>query len=100
MSPEVLIYIQKVKTYLENDENARGYFLDGVDEELFYQHLIEISQKNFEKDGEPTLTQDQFELLRKTMKAIYVSKNKTNDEDSIDEKIYMKINGFGVICLN
>lgn len=100
MPPEVLIYIQKVKTYLENDERAREYFLNEIDEELFYQHLTEISQKNFEKDGEPTLTQDQFELLRKTLRAIYVSKNDSNENDDVNEKIYMKINGFGVICLN
>lgn len=100
MSPEVLIYIQKVKTYLQNDDKARQYFLDEVDEELFYQHLIEISQKNFEKDGEPTLTQDQFELLRKTMKAINASKNEKNEDNGVNEKIYMRINGYGVICLN
>ena len=100
MPPEVLIYIQKVKTYLENDDKARSYFLDDVDEDLFYQHLIEISRKNFEKDGEPTLTQDQFELLRKTLRAVHISKNEKNDEDDVNEKIYMRINGFGIICLN
>lgn len=97
MSPEVLIYIQKVKQYLKSDDSARKYFLENVDEDLFYKHLIEISQKNFEKDGEPTLTQDQFELLRKTVRAINVIKN---DNDVINEKIYIEINGYGKICLN
>lgn len=99
MSPEVLIYVQKVKQYLENDEKARKYFLENIDEEMFYRHLIEISQKNFEKDGEPTLTQEQFELLRKTMRAIMVVKNDQTDDDP-NEKIYLNINGYGKICLN
>lgn len=97
MSPDVILYIQKVKQFLDRDEIARKYFLEGADEELFYKHLIEIAQKNYEKDGEPTLTQQQFELLRRTIKAITIS---NSDAKDMDNQIYLTINGFGKICLN
>ena len=49
--PEVLIYIQTVKTYLKNNTEAKDYFIGESDEELFFDHLSEISQKNFESNG-------------------------------------------------
>jgi len=49
MSPEVLIYIQSVKNYFKTNNEAKDYFLNGNDEELFFKHLSEISQKNFNK---------------------------------------------------
>ena len=35
MSPEVLIYIQSVKNYFKTNNEAKDYFLNGNDEELF-----------------------------------------------------------------
>jgi hypothetical protein len=99
MSPEVLIYIQTVKKYLKTNKEAREYFLAESDEELFFKHLAEISQKNFEKDGEVMLNKEQFELLKSTVRAIKISTN--NDENiDTDENIFMNIKGFGKICLN
>ena len=101
LSPEVLIYIQTVKSYFAKNNEAREYFLGNSDEELFYQHMAEISQKNFDKEGEVMLNKEQFELLRKTILAITISK-KTDDE-IIEEKkdnIFMDIPNFGQICLN
>ena len=99
MSPEVLIYIQTEKKYLKTNKEAREYFLAESDEELFFKHLAEISQKNFEKDGEVMLNKEQFELLKSTVRAIKISTN--NDENiDTDENIFMNIKGFGKICLN
>ena len=99
MSPEVLIYIQTVKKYLKTNKEAREYFLAESDEELFFKHLAEISQKNFEKYGEVMLNKEQFELLKSTVRAIKISTN--NDENiDTDENIFMNIKGFGKICLN
>ena len=101
LSPEVLIYIQTVKTYFANSKEARDYFIGDSDVELFFQHLSEISQKNFDDEGEVMLNKEQFELLRKTILAITISK-KTDDE-IIEEKkdnIFMDIPNFGQICLN
>ena len=73
LSPEVLIYVQSVKNYFQKNDEAREYFIANSDEEQFFKHLSEISQKNFEQLGEPMLNKEQFDLLRKTMMRDLVS---------------------------
>jgi len=101
LSPEVLIYIQSVKNYFQKNDEAREYFIANSDEEQFFKHLSEISQKNFEKNGEVMLDKDQFELLRTTTKVITIAvKEDFPKEQTIDEKIFQDLGGFGKICLN
>lgn len=102
MPPEVLIYVQSVKKYLETNQEARTYFLDGLDVDLFYKHLSEISEKNYKKNGEVMLDREQFELLKKTLRAINASKNVDNKIQHIvdDEKLFIDLGDFGKICLN
>jgi hypothetical protein len=71
--PEVLIYIQTVKNFFSKNEGTREYFLSQIDEDTFFMHLGNISQKNFEDSGEVMLTEVQFELLRKTLIAMKIS---------------------------
>jgi hypothetical protein len=99
MSPEVLIYVQNVRNYLKTDFEARNYFLNEIDEELFFKYLTEISQKNFEKGGEPILSKDQFELIRKTLLLVNITK-KDFKEDTQEDKLFMNLGVFGKICLN
>ena len=104
LSPEVLTYLQTVKNYLKKNDEARRYFLHGVDEEMFFEHLTEIAQKNFNQLGEPMLNREQFDLLRKTMKAIsIVDKSITELDEEIpdpEKNIFVDYRGFGKICLN
>lgn len=104
LSPEVLTYLQTVKNYLKKNDEARRYFLHGVDEEMFYIHLTEIAQKNHDQLGEPMLSKEQFDLLRKTMKAIsIVDKSIIELEDEtpdVEKYIFVDYRGFGKICLN
>jgi hypothetical protein len=103
LSPEVLTYIQTVKNYLKKNDEARKYFLTGVDEDFFFQHLSEISQKNFNSLGEAMLNKEQFDLLRNTMKAIsIVNKSKIEDTQVInpEENIFIDMRGLSKICLN
>jgi len=65
MSPEVLIYVQNLKHYLTTNVVAQKYFNIKGNEETFFNYLSEESQKNFEEHGEPQLSLDQFEELRK-----------------------------------
>lgn len=97
-SPEVLIYIQTVKNFFKSNKEAKEYFLSNSDEESFFKHLTEISQKNFEKDGEVMLSQTQFELLRKTISAITVVEK--SKESTTNDNIFVEIKDFGKICLN
>lgn len=98
LSPEVLIYIQTVKNYFATNEEARNYFIGDSDYEMFFKHLGEISQKNFEKDGEVMLNKEQFELLRITIHAIEVVKD--DEPTSQEDLIFVDTRGFGKICLN
>lgn len=97
MSPEVLIYVQNVKTYLKNNKEAHAYFLSGIDEELFFKHLADISQKNLDKDGEAMLNNLQFELLRTTLKVVSISKKEYKEDHS---HLFVKVKGFGQYSLN
>lgn len=101
ISPEVLIYVQTVKKFLNNNKEARDYFLSNHDEENFFKYLSEISQKNFEKEGEVMLTQVQFEILRKTISEINIIE-KNNDRVLLeyDKRIFIDFKDFGAICLN
>lgn len=101
MSPEVLIYIQTVKNYFEKNEDARKYFLTDVKEDEFFHHLGEISQKNYEKEGEAMLTQAQLELLRRTLLAKGIAENDyVEKEIDPEENLYINTRGFGRIYLN
>lgn len=108
VSPEVLIYLQTVKNYFEINKEAREFFLSDSNEELFYKHMLEIAQKNFEKNGDATLDREQFELLRKTVAALNVSVGiskrfeiKKEDFD-YDNGVFIGLPfpDFGTICLN
>lgn len=90
LPPEVLIYIQTVKNFFKNNEATRNYFLLHVDEDVFFQHLGEISKKNFEENGEVMLTEAQFELLRKTLVALRITEmdeSELTEETSIEIKL-------------
>jgi hypothetical protein len=108
ISPEVLIYIQSVKNYFEINKEAREFFLSNSNEELFYKHMTEIAQKNFEKNGEATLDREQFELLRRTIASITVmstSKFKNGiefkkEDFEYDNGVFIGFPNFGSICLN
>ena len=67
MEPEVLVYINKLKNYLKTNKEARSYFLGDLDEEEFFEKVEEHAIKNFIDKGDPTLTMDQFEYIKKLM---------------------------------
>ena len=96
LSSEVLIYIQKVKLYFEKYDDTKKYFASDVDDETFYNHITEIAVKNYNKKGEPTLSEDQFEFLRKTMTVLSIVKN--NNLPKIP--LWMDLGKFGKICSN
>lgn len=103
LSPEVLMYIKNVKNYFQINKEARDYFLQDSNEELFYQHMTEIAQKNYDKNGEAILDREQFELLRVTIINLLIQPKseiiKTEDIKNKDN-IFIELSNFGFICLN
>jgi len=82
-SPEVLIYLQTLKNYFENNEEARSYFLSKVDEEEFFRLVGETAELNLQKTAEPQLTKEQLEFLRVSLMVF-----KMVEEESDDNFIY------------
>jgi hypothetical protein len=100
LSPEVLIYVQSVKNYFQKNNEAREYFIANSDEEQFFKHLSEISQKNFDKNGEVMLDKTQFELLRVTIQAIAIVTAPVENLPSVEDNIFIDMRGYAKICLN
>ena len=76
MDSEVLVYIQKIKNFLNTNKSARDYFIGKSDVDEFYKQLSIISEKNYETNGQPELTKEQFELLRLTLEVVAISQQK------------------------
>lgn len=94
-SPEVLIYLQTVKKYIENNQDAKKYFVANDSETDFYELVTDIAQINFDKRGEPHLSKEQFELIRITLIAFKKSEEEESEpDDSIYEYIPSHINFF------
>jgi hypothetical protein len=104
LSPDTLIYIQSVKDYFKKNQQASDYFLSNNNEELFFQHLTEIAEKNYKSFNSPTLNREQFELLRKTTLALSIAdkprKVEKMDPEEFSNGIFINIPNFGEICLN
>ena len=64
---EILIYISQVKTFLESNKDAKLFFLSDIDPDIFFDKVSEVSEKNFEKTGEPQLTIDQFQEIKNSL---------------------------------
>lgn len=99
LSPEVLIYIQSVKNFLDKDKNAKNYFIVEGNEKFFYDHLSEIAQKNFETLGYAELNTLQFEFIRKTMYIIFNVLSKDIPENP-EDKLFIDYKEYGKFCLN
>ena len=97
METEVLVYIQKVKTYLQANEEANNYFIGKADVDEFYKQLTIISNKNYEENGTPELSKEQFELLRRTVAALAASKQKVFYSD---DKLFMFFENYPPISMN
>lgn len=97
MDTEVLVYLQKIKNYLSNSTDAKNYFIGEADVDEFYKELTIISNKNFETNGQPELTKEQFELLRVAVIATSIAKQRVFYSD---DKLFMFFDDYPGICVN
>ena len=93
INPEVLIYINKVKEFLEKNEAANKYLLGTNDYDLFFDEVLKFAETNFEEKGDATLTKEQFEEIRK-------SSQKLSPITDYSNGVFMEIPNFGLISLN
>jgi hypothetical protein len=97
MIPEVATYMQSFRNFLKNNQEARLYFLSGVDEDLFFEHFEEVAEKNYKKSGDAMLNRDQLEELRVSMLEVDIIKE---PEIKIPKGIFVDVPNFGFYCLN
>ena len=97
MDSEVLVYIQKIKNFLNTNDSARDYFIGKSDVDEFYKQLSIISEKNYETNGQPELTKEQFELLRITLEVVSISQQKIFISD---DGLFMFYENYPPISLN
>ena len=97
LSAEILMYIQKVKLYFSNNIEATQYFIGDSDVDEFYKQLTIVSEKNFETNGQPELTKEQFELLRLAVLATAISKQRVFYSD---DKLFLFLDDYPGICMN
>lgn len=93
MSPEVLIYVQSIKRFFMSNSEAQTYFDIQGNEEKFFQYITEISQKNFEENGEPELTPFQFEDIKRRI-------SKSDNEANEIIGVFISFGNLGHISLN
>ncbi len=92
MSPEVLIYLQKIKTYMSTNDEANNYFIGEFSSDDFFNEISSISEKNYQEKGDPMLSREQFEEIR--------NKIRIPKEETKEKNIFFDLKDFGKICLN
>jgi hypothetical protein len=97
MDTEILVYLQRVKNYLNTNEEANKYFIGDSDVDEFYNQLTIVSEKNFETNGQPELTKEQFELLRIAALATAISKQRVFYSE---DKLFLFLDDYPGICMN
>lgn len=94
MEPEVLIYINKLKKYLETNKEAREHFLSNLNEEQYFERVTEVAIKNYIDKGDPTLSMEQFEFIRKVMQVEEIG---NRDSSYYEPKIFIDKRGLETI---
>ena len=97
MNQEVLIYLEKIKHFFKTNADAKSYFINDGNEDVFFEHLSEISEKNYETRGEPELTQEQLELLRRTILVLKIAKE---NHHYSDDGLFLFFKDYLPICMN
>jgi hypothetical protein len=93
MNPEILIYLQQIKMYINSNQVVKDYFIGEFKEDIFYERLKEVSLINYNNTDDPKLNREQFESIRMS---IIVSSRQVVTES----ELFFEIPGFGSICKN
>lgn len=65
---EVLLYVGKLAKYLDTNKNAREHFVGDLNREEFMDNVTLVAMKNYSEKQDPTLSMQQFEEIRMTMR--------------------------------
>lgn len=65
MSPEVLIYLRKIKKFLVENDDFKGFLEIDKNKDEFLKDVENLSQKNYDVYGFPEITIEQYQEIRK-----------------------------------
>ena len=63
-NPEILIYVQKIRQYLETSEIAKKYFLTDINIEIFLGEVYKAAEENMNTNGDLMLTPAQMDKIK------------------------------------
>jgi hypothetical protein len=78
INTDVLIYIEKLREYINNSDQVKKYFIGENDEEQFYNMVLNVAIVNQYKRNEPNLNEVQFEFIKMTLESFKDSENFEN----------------------
>lgn len=94
MEAEVLVYIGKLRKYLNTNKEAYDHFIGNMDENKFFDLVNDVAIKNYHEKGDPTLTMEQFEIVKKTLRIDDISKR---DDSYYEPRIFIDKRGLETI---
>lgn len=72
---DILIYVEKLKEYINNSDEVKKYFIGENDEEQFYDMVVNVAIVNHHKRNEPNLSEVQFEFIKMALESLNETKN-------------------------
>lgn len=78
--------------YFTTNDEVKDYFIGSSDPLLFYSKVKDQSIKNFTERGDPMLTKEEFEEIRKGQLVVEIN--------TLVDDIFIDLKNFGKICLN
>jgi|SRR6056300_1392116 hypothetical protein len=90
MEAEVLVYIGKLRKYLNTNREAYEHFIGDMDENKFFDLVNEVAIKNYHEKNDPTLTMEQFEIVKKTLQIDHIA---SRDDSYYEPKIFIDNRG-------
>lgn len=72
---DILIYMEKLKEYINNNENVKKYFIGEHNEDVFYDMVFNVAVVNHYKRNEPNLSEIQFEFIKMTLDSVVETEN-------------------------
>jgi hypothetical protein len=92
-APDVIIYINKLRQFINSNERAKKDLVGQSDIEAWIQECLRVATDNFKKSGDPVLSKNQFTSIREEI-------NKVPTQEFQATAQFFQIPGYFINCLN
>lgn len=94
MEADVLVYLNKLKKHLKENDEARKHFIGNFDENIFFEKVAEFAELNFFERGDPTLDVEQFEFIKKYVASLTIVER---DDSYYEPRLFIDKRGMAKI---